>query len=211
MINVEKEIGGKMLTLQTGKIARQSAGSVVLTYGETVLLVAVNAAKEAREDVGFFPLQVEYREKHYASGKIPGGFFKREARPTEGEVLTSRLTDRPIRPLFPKSFKNETQVIITVLQSDGENISDTGAGVGASSALLISDIIKYGEIKFYSDIAKELKSSPRAVGNACGKNKCLIIIPCHRIVSKNVKNSSGYSSFGGLIHKNILLSFEKTL
>ena len=146
MTNVEKEIGGKMLTLQTGKIARQSAGSVVLTYGETVLLVAVNAAKEAREDVGFFPLQVEYREKHYASGKIPGGFFKREARPTEGEVLTSRLTDRPIRPLFPKSFKNETQVIITVLQSDGENISDTWAGVGASSALLISDIPWNGPI-----------------------------------------------------------------
>jgi len=146
MINVEKEIGGKMLTLQTGKIARQSAGSVVLTYGETVLLVAVNAAKEAREDVSFFPLQVEYREKHYASGKIPGGFFKREARPTEGEVLTSRLTDRPIRPLFPKSFKNETQVIITVLQSDGENISDTWAGVGASSALLISDIPWNGPI-----------------------------------------------------------------
>ena len=146
MVNVEKEIGGKMLTLQTGKIARQSAGSVVLTYGETVLLVAVNAAKEAREDVGFFPLQVEYREKHYASGKIPGGFFKREARPTVGEVLTSRLTDRPIRPLFPKSFKNETQVIITVLQSDGENISDTWAGVGASSALLISDIPWNGPI-----------------------------------------------------------------
>ena len=146
MINVEKEIGGKLLTLETGKIARQSAGSVVLTYGETLLLIAVNAAKEAREDVDFFPLQVEYREKHYASGKIPGGFFKREARPTEGEVLTSRLTDRPIRPLFPKSFRNETQVIITVLQSDGENISDTWAGVGASAALLISNIPWNGPI-----------------------------------------------------------------
>mgnify|MGYP001262427847 FL=1 len=146
MINVEKEIGGKMLTLETGKIARQSAGSIVLTYGETVLLIAVNAAKEAREDIDFFPLQVEYREKHYASGKIPGGFFKREARPTEGEVLTSRLTDRPIRPLFPKSFKNETQVIITVLQSDGENISDTWAGVGASAALLVSNIPWNGPI-----------------------------------------------------------------
>ena len=146
MINVEKEIGGKVLTLETGKIARQSAGSVVLTYGETVLLIAVNAAKEAREDVDFFPLQVEYREKHYASGKIPGGFFKREARPTEGEVLTSRLTDRPIRPLFPKSFRNETQVIITVLQSDGENISDTWAGVGASAALLVSNIPWNGPI-----------------------------------------------------------------
>ena len=146
MKNIEKEIGGKTLTLETGKIARQSAGSIVLTYGETVLLVAVNAAKEAREDIGYFPLQVEYREKHYASGKIPGGFFKREARPTEGEVLTSRLTDRPIRPLFPKSFKNETQVMVTVLQSDGENLSDTWAGVGASAALLISNIPWNGPI-----------------------------------------------------------------
>ena len=146
MINVEKEIAGKTLTIQTGKIARQAAGSVVLTYGDTTLLVAVNAAKEAREDIGYFPLQVEYREKHYASGKIPGGFFKREARPTEGEVLTSRLTDRPIRPLFPKGFKNETQVMITVLQSDGENMADTWAGVGASAALMISNIPWHGPI-----------------------------------------------------------------
>ena len=146
MINVEKEIAGKTLNIQTGKIARQSAGSVVLTYGDTTLLVAVNAAKEPREDIGYFPLQVEYREKHYASGKIPGGFFKREARPTEGEVLTSRLTDRPIRPLFPKGFKNETQVMITVLQSDGENMADTWAGVGASAALMISNIPWHGPI-----------------------------------------------------------------
>ena len=146
MINVEKEIAGKTLNIQPGKIARQSAGSVVLTYGDTTLLVAVNAAKEPREDIGYFPLQVEYREKHYASGKIPGGFFKREARPTEGEVLTSRLTDRPIRPLFPKGFKNETQVMITVLQSDGENMADTWAGVGASAALMISNIPWHGPI-----------------------------------------------------------------
>ena len=146
MVNVEEKIGNNTLTIETGKIARQSAGSVVLTYGNTVLLVAVNAAKEAREDINFFPLQVEYREKHYASGKIPGGFFKREARPTEGEVLTSRLTDRPIRPLFPKGFKNETQVIITVLQSDGDNMSDTWAGVGASAALMVSNIPWNGPI-----------------------------------------------------------------
>ena len=146
MINVEKEIAGKTLNIQTGKIARQSAGSVVLTYGDTTLLVAVNAAKEPREDIGYFPLQVEYREKHYASGKIPGGFFKREARPTEGEVLTSRLTDRPIRPLFPKGFKNETQVIINVLQSDGKNMPDVWAGVGASVALMISNIPWHGPI-----------------------------------------------------------------
>ena len=109
----------------------------------TLLLIA---AKEAREDIDFFPLQVEYREKHYAGGKIPGGFFKREARPGEHEVLTSRVTDRPIRPLFPKGFKNETQVIITVLQSDGENMSDVLAGVGASAALMLSSIPWNGPI-----------------------------------------------------------------
>ena len=146
MINVEREIGGRVLKFQTGKVARQSAGSVIVTYGETVILVAVNSAKEPRTDINYFPLQVEYREKHYAGGKIPGGFFKREARPSEGEVLTSRLTDRPIRPLFPKGFKNETQVIINVLQSDGENMPDVWAGVGASLALMISNIPWNGPI-----------------------------------------------------------------
>jgi len=146
MINVEREIGGRVLKFQTGKVARQSAGSVIVTYGETVILVAVNSAKEPRADINYFPLQVEYREKHYAGGKIPGGFFKREARPSEGEVLTSRLTDRPIRPLFPKGFKNETQVIINVLQSDGENMPDVWAGVGASLALMISNIPWNGPI-----------------------------------------------------------------
>jgi len=146
MINVEREIGGRVLKFQTGKVARQSAGSVIVTYGETVILVAVNSAKEPRTDINYFPLQVEYREKHYAGGKIPGGFFKREARPSEGEVLTSRLTDRPIRPLFPKGFKNETQVIINVFQSDGENMPDVWAGVGASLALMISNIPWNGPI-----------------------------------------------------------------
>ncbi|HIB32923.1 MAG TPA: polyribonucleotide nucleotidyltransferase [Candidatus Marinimicrobia bacterium] len=146
MIKVEREIAGRTLSFQTGKVARQSAGSVIVTYGNTTILVAVNAAKEPREDIDYFPLQVEYREKHYASGKIPGGFFKREARPSEGEVLTSRQTDRPIRPLFPKGFKNETQVIISVLQSDGENMPDVWAGVGASAALMISNIPWHGPI-----------------------------------------------------------------
>ena len=108
---VEKKIAGQLLKIETGRIARQSNGSVLVTYGNTIVLATVNSAKEAREDVGFFPLQVEYREKHYAGGKIPGGFFKREARPGEHEILTSRVTDRPIRPLFPKGFKKETQVM----------------------------------------------------------------------------------------------------
>ena len=142
----EREIAGKNMRLETGRMARQSNGSVLVTLGETTVLATVNAAKEPREDIDFFPLQVEYREKHYAGGKIPGGFFKREARPAEHEVLTSRVTDRPIRPLFPKGFKNETQVMITVLQSDGENMADVLAGVGASAALMLSSIPWNGPI-----------------------------------------------------------------
>ena len=146
MIIKEREIAGKTMRLETGRVARQSNGSVMVTYGETTILAAVNAAKEPREDIDFFPLQVEYRDKHYAGGKIPGGFFKREARPAEHEVLTSRVTDRPIRPLFPKGFKNETQIMITVLQSDGENMADVLAGVGASAALITSTIPWNGPI-----------------------------------------------------------------
>ena len=146
MIIKEREIAGKIMRLETGRVARQSNGSVMVTYGETTILAAVNAAKEPREDIDFFPLQVEYRDKHYAGGKIPGGFFKREARPSEHEVLTSRVTDRPIRPLFPKGFKNETQIMITVLQSDGENMADVLAGVGASAALMTSTIPWNGPI-----------------------------------------------------------------
>jgi len=142
----KREIGGRTLSLETGKIARQSDGAVMVTYGETTILTAVNAANEPREGIDFFPLQVEYRERHYAGGKIPGGFFKREARPSEKEVLNSRLTDRPIRPLFPKEFRNETQVIITVLASDGVNPSGVLAGIGASAALSISDIPWNGPI-----------------------------------------------------------------
>ena len=104
MKKYEIELNGKPLSIQTGQVARQSSGSVIVQYGETTILTAVNAAKTMREDIDWFPLQVEYRERHYAAGKIPGGFFKREARPSEHEVLTSRLTDRPIRPLFPKSL-----------------------------------------------------------------------------------------------------------
>ena len=146
MQKVEKTIAGKTMRLETGRIARQSNGSVLVTLGETSLLATVNSAKEPREDVDFFPLQVEYREKHYAGGKIPGGFFKREARPAEHEILTSRLTDRPLRPLFPKGFRNETQIIITVLQSDGNNMADVLAGVGASAALMCSTIPWNGPI-----------------------------------------------------------------
>jgi polyribonucleotide nucleotidyltransferase len=146
MKTYKREIGGRTLSIETGKMARQSDGAVMVTYGETTILTAVNAANEPREGIDFFPLQVEYRERHYAGGKIPGGFFKREARPSEKEVLTSRLTDRPIRPLFPKEFRNETQVIVTVLASDRENPAGVLAGIGASAALAISDIPWNGPI-----------------------------------------------------------------
>jgi polyribonucleotide nucleotidyltransferase len=132
------EWGHDKLTLETGKIARQADSTVVATYGETVVMAAVVFAKESKADQGFFPLTVNYQEKYYAAGKIPGGFFKREARPTEKETLTSRLIDRPIRPLFVEGFKNEVQVTCTVLSHDLENDPDIVALIAASAALTLS-------------------------------------------------------------------------
>jgi polyribonucleotide nucleotidyltransferase len=132
---VEIEWGGRPLTLETGKVARQADGAVIATYGETTVLATVVSAKSPKPGQDFFPLTVNYQEKTYAAGKIPGGFFKREGRPSEKETLTSRLIDRPIRPLFPDGYKNDTQVIITVLQHDLENDPDILAMVGASAAL----------------------------------------------------------------------------
>ncbi|MCZ7601779.1 MAG: polyribonucleotide nucleotidyltransferase [Ignavibacteriales bacterium] len=140
VIRKEVEINGKKLILETGKLAKQADGSVMVRYGDTMVLVTAVAANEAKEDIDFFPLSVEYREKAYAAGKFPGGFFKREGRPTEKEILSSRLIDRPIRPLFPNEFKNETQLIANVYSFDGENDSDVLAAIGASAALHISRI-----------------------------------------------------------------------
>jgi polyribonucleotide nucleotidyltransferase len=137
---VEKEIGGRKLILEVGEVANQANGAVLVWYGETVVLVTAVAAPEMREGIDFVPLTVDYREKAYAAGKIPGGFFKREGRPSEREILTSRLIDRPIRPLFPKGFRQETQVIALVLSADTENDPDILAMIGASVALTISDI-----------------------------------------------------------------------
>ena len=146
MINKKIDFGGTELSVESGKYAKQASGSCIVTYGETKLLVAVTSSKGVEEDRGFFPLSVDYREKYYASGRIPGGFFKREARPTEGEILASRLTDRPLRPLFPKGFNNETRVDIYVISYDGENEGDVLAALGASLALTISDIPWNGPI-----------------------------------------------------------------
>lgn len=136
-----KSVFGKNeLVLETGKMAKQANGAVTVQYGGTVVLVTACMSKETREGQDFFPLTVEYQEKTYAAGRIPGGFFKREGRPSESEILTARLIDRPIRPLFPKGFLNEVQIIAVVLSSDGENDPDILAVTGASSALSISDI-----------------------------------------------------------------------
>ena len=142
----EIEWGGRTLVLETGRIARQADGAVLASYGETKVLCTVVARKEARAGIDFFPLTVNYQEKTYAAGKIPGGFFKREGRPAEKETLTSRLIDRPLRPLFAKGFRNETQVICTVLSHDLENNPDIPALIGASAALTISGIPFLGPI-----------------------------------------------------------------
>ncbi|HXH25433.1 MAG TPA: polyribonucleotide nucleotidyltransferase, partial [Vicinamibacterales bacterium] len=138
--------GGRRLVLESGRLARQADGAVLATYGETVVLCTAVAAKGVRPGVDFFPLTVNYQERAFAAGKIPGGFFKREARPSEKETLTSRLIDRPIRPLFAKGFRNETQVVCTVLSHDLENDPDIVAMIGASAALTISGIPFLGPI-----------------------------------------------------------------
>ncbi len=140
IVRKEREIGGRMMTIEYGRLAKQANGAVTVRYADTMVLAAATCSKEPREGIDFFPLSVEYQEKTYAAGKIPGGFFKREGRPGTKEILSARLIDRPIRPLFPKNFKNETQVAIFVISSDQENDADVLGGVGASAALCVSDI-----------------------------------------------------------------------
>src|SRR3974390_1005058 len=144
--SVEIDWGGRPLKLETGKIARQAGGAVVATYGETVVLATVVAAKAPREGVDFLPLTVDYQEKAYAAGRIPGGYFKREGRPTEKETLTSRLIDRPIRPLFVDGFRNETQVVVQVPSHDMQNHPDILSMVAASAALTLSGLPFLGPI-----------------------------------------------------------------
>src|ERR1700761_7089561 len=143
-----KEIiwGGRKLVLETGKAARQANGAVLVTYGETTVLCTAVGAKTMKPGQDFFPLTVNYQEKAFAAGKIPGGFFKREGRPSEKETLVSRLIDRPIRPLFAPGFLNETQVVCTVLSHDLENDPDIVSMIGASAALTISGIPFLGPI-----------------------------------------------------------------
>src|SRR5437764_3803444 len=133
-------VGGRTISIETGRLAKQADGSVLVRSGDTVVLVTACAAPSAREGIDFLPLTVDYKEYTYASGRIPGGFFKREGKPTEKEVLTSRLIDRPIRPLFPPGWRHETQIIALVLSADAESDSDVLAITGASAALAVSTI-----------------------------------------------------------------------
>src|SRR3989454_4917208 len=133
-------VGDKQITIETGKIAKQADGAVTVQLGETIVMVAAVGATKAKEGQDFFPLTVDYREKAAAAGRFPGGYFKREGRPTEKEILTSRLIDRPIRPLFPKGWYNEVQVQSILFSADGENDPDILSLISASAALMVSDI-----------------------------------------------------------------------
>ena len=143
---IETELGGKKLTIETGKLAKQADGSVLVSFGDSRVLVTATAAKTEREGLDFFPLTVDYLEKYYASGKIPGGYLKRESRPTDNATLVSRLIDRPIRPLFPENFKSETQIVATVLSYDPDFGTDQISIIGTSAALMLSDIPFNGPI-----------------------------------------------------------------
>src|ERR1700757_1024564 len=140
------EWGGRRLTMETGRIARQADGAVLVTYGDTTVLATVVYDKQPKPGLDFFPLTVNYQEKTFAAGKIPGGFFKRDGRPSEKEVLTSRLIDRPIRPLFHESYRNETLVVVTVLAHDLENDPDVISMIATSAALTISGVPFMGPI-----------------------------------------------------------------
>ena len=146
---VKKSIqyGAHELTIETGEISRQADAAVMVSYGDTVVLVAVTSKSEVKAGQDFFPLTVDYMERTYAAGKIPGGFFKREGRPSEKETLTSRLIDRPLRPLFPEAFFNEVQIVATVLSSDPEIDSDIPAIIGASAAMSLSGIPFFGPFR----------------------------------------------------------------
>lgn len=143
---VQVEFGGRTITIETGRMAKQASGAVVVSSGDTMVLVTAVATKTAKEGQDFFPLTVNYQEKAYAGGKIPGGFFKREARPSDNETLTCRLIDRPIRPLFPENFLNDTQIMATVVSADKDNDPGILSMVGASAALMVSDIPFQGPI-----------------------------------------------------------------
>src|SRR3984957_10758438 len=143
---MEIEFASRRLSLETGRLAKQAHGSVLAQYGDTMVLAAIVSAYEARPNIDFLPLTVDYQERTFAAGKIPGGFFKREGRPSEKEILTSRLIDRSMRPLFPKGYDRETQIVVTVLSVDRDNDPDMLSLIAASAALEVSDIPHAGPV-----------------------------------------------------------------
>jgi polyribonucleotide nucleotidyltransferase len=169
---VSADIGGLEFAIEMGKIAKQADGAAYVSYGDTVVFVSGCAATEAKEGQDFFPLTVDYRENTYAAGKIPGGFFKREGRPTEKEVLTSRLIDRPLRPLFPEGFSCETQVIAMVLSADKENDPDVMGITGASAAIYCSPIPFYnpiGAVRIGSSDQQDKRQQPEPGSGGNGR------------------------------------------
>jgi len=144
--NMSVEVGGRTLSIETGRLAKQANGAVIVQYGETIVLVTAVCSEEERKNVDFLPLTVNYLEMTFAAGRIPGGFIKREGRPSDRETLISRLIDRPVRPCFPKGFRKETQIIATVLSADQENDPAILGMIGASAALMVSDIPFNGPI-----------------------------------------------------------------
>jgi len=146
MHSFQMQLGGRQLTIETGKLAKQANGAVLVRYGDTAVLVSATASTDPREGIDFFPLTVDYEERMYSVGKIPGGFIKREGRPSEGAILAGRLIDRPIRPLFDEGFRNDVQVVATVMSVDQNNSPEIPAMIGASCALTISDIPFAGPI-----------------------------------------------------------------
>jgi polyribonucleotide nucleotidyltransferase len=191
------QYGNHQVTLETGEIARQASGAVVVKVGDTVVLVTAVGAKSAREGQDFFPLTVDYQEKFYAGGRIPGGFFKREGRQTEKETLTSRLIDRPIRPLFPEDFKNEVQIIATVMSMNPEIDGDIPALLGASAALALSGLPFNGPIGaakvgyangqyLLNPTATELKTSELELVVAGTANAVLMVESEAKLLSEDV-------------------------
>jgi len=209
----EVEVDGKKIILETGKIARQADGAIIATCGETVVIATAVGAKKVNPEVDYFPLQVNYQEKYYAAGRIPGGYFKREARPTEAETLISRLIDRPIRPLFPEEFRNEVQVLPTVLSYDGVNEPDILSIIACSAALAISGMpfqgpvgasrVGYIDDKFVLNPSKEeIEKSKLDLVVAGTKDAVLMVESEASVLSEKVMLDAvkfGHEKFGPVI------------
>ena len=192
---IEMELYGRPLSIETGRLAKQTSGAALVQYGETVVLVTAVASNSPREGIDFFPLTVDYQERTYAAGKIPGGFFKREGRPAEREILISRIVDRAIRPLFPKGFACETQIVATVLSVDRENDADTLALIGASAALQVSDVpfqgpiagIRVGRLNgelVVNPLQSQFQDSDINIFVAAGRDAILMVEGGARVVSE---------------------------